>query len=332
MIIIKFDETLLNLSAKEMYSGPILDVVIMDKLRAKFEGRCEKNVLILKILEMTKRSGCIMSQNTLEGAGSVNIQFKAEAMVYNKGDILVGCEILKIERGGKIICIHEMAIVTIEGNRALQSLKPGQKISVIVDNSSYPYGKNKIMIYGIPYVYSFRFEIYKLSAVVQNENLELISKKLHQIEEEIKLQTNKKRLNYFNEVYYPFKISWEQYKKKADLGKVDIIDLIKFSKDVITGKFNENMAVFRHPLIDKSTTDLFAVKEADLHNLKSDLINTDTYGVTIVSEDASIVVLKLLNEYLNHMRAMNELAILFNVDKDLESHNNVWNIYQKIKK
>src|SRR5579883_1448026 len=166
MKIIKIYETVINLSAKEMYSG--IDDVIMNRLKKRFEGKCEKNSLITKIIGIRKRSKCVMAKSRLEGDGDVNVQFIAESIVYNDGDILTGCEVQRIERGNRIICKNDMAVINIKGNRNLQSLKAGQKITIKITSVSYLKDRDKITIYGVPYSYSYKFTMF--STLIDKSN------------------------------------------------------------------------------------------------------------------------------------------------------------------
>lgn len=339
MKIIKIYETVINLSANEMYSN--IDIIIMDKLRQRFEGKCEKNSLITKILGIEKRSKCQLAKSRLDGSGDVNVQFKSEAVIYNDDDILTGCEVQRIKRGNKIICKHDIAVVNIKGNRNLQSLKPGQKINIRISSVSYLKGRDKITVYGVPYSYSYKFIIYSTIIDVSKislENIEILKKKLQEIDNEYKLyeQSDQKSVKFFNDVYYPFKESFEDMKKTLKNSKILLIDVYDLTKKLInyaTNKSETNIFLIRHPIIDKSTPIIFKIEESDLKSgISGDLLNPTSYEIEIVKENITFVLLNFLNDYLSHIKVIREMTEIYITETDIESNSNIWGIYNRLKK
>lgn len=338
MKIIKLYETVINLSATEMFSK--IDLVVMDKLKQRFEGKCEKNSLIVRILEIVKRSKCKLAKSRLDGSGDVNVRFTAEAIIYNDDDILTGCEVQKIERGNKIICKHEIAVVNIKGNRNLQSLKPGQKITIKIVSVSYLKGKDKITIYGVPYSYSYKFIIYSTTidpSSISFENIEVLKKKLQEIDEEAKLyeKIDKKAVAFFNNTYYPFKESFDSFRKSISKTKIPLIDVYDLTKTLITSTKKDDQPVFlmRHPIIDKSTSLTFKLDDDDLKSKTiSDLLDPQSYEVEIVKENIAFVLLNFLNDYLSHIRILREMTEIYPAEKDIDDHSNIWGIYNRLKK
>lgn len=337
MKIIKIYETILNLSATEMYSN--IDATVLDKLKKIFEGKCEKNTLIINILGINKRSQCKMTKNRLDGSGDVNVQFKAEAIMYSENDILTGCEIQNIERGSKIICKHEHAIVNIKNIRNLQSLKPGNKLVVKILGVSYPKGKEKITIQGTPYTYSYKFTIYltDFSVDITDEQIVLIKNKLKEIDSEYELYKNSdtKLVDYFNNIFYPFKTNYDKYKKSFNNKKVDIINIYNMAQDLVNNKLKEKktLALFKHTLIDKSVPDVFSVLDTDLASgISGDLLNTELYEINIIKEDIILVLLTFLNDYLLHIKCIKEMTEVYDSEKEIENHVNLWTVYNRLKK
>src|SRR6185437_13766976 len=236
MHIIKIYETTLNITAKEMYFD--LDKVIMDKLREKYEGKCEKDSLIVKILGIDKKSFCRLSKSRLDGSGNIDLQFRAEAVVYNNDDILTGCEIQKIEKGNKIICKHEIAVVNIKGNKNLQSLQPKQKITNKIETISYLKGVDKITIYGVPYSYSYKFTLYLTNfKSISRENVEILANKIKEIDSEREKykSADKSSTKFFSNLYYPFKESFDSPEKKNLIknSKVELVNIYDLARKII---------------------------------------------------------------------------------------------------
>lgn len=321
MIITKTYETIINLSAKDMYLD--IDNILLIKLKSQYENKCEKNSLIIKILDIVKRSNIIMSKSRLDGSADVSIQFRASSIIYNENDILTGCEVQKIDRGNKIICKHENAVININGGKQLVSLRAGQFITIKVISVSYIKGVNKITVYGSPYSYSFKFYIYNIKPKIFQEDIIILKSKLQEIEEELILHKNIdiKHYNFFNETLYPYKIMYH----KAE----NSINMIELTKSIIENNEVKPKLIARHPIIDKNTTDILVL---DKNYEKSELFNLEKYKFDIIDENIAIVLLNFLNDYLMHIRAIREMTEIYKTEKDIEQHSNIWNIYQKIKR
>lgn len=326
MKLIKIYETAINLSAVEMYQG--VDLVVSEKIQKYFVGKCEKNSFIINFLGIEKISHCRMNKNLLDGSGQVSVQFKAEAIVYNDDDILTGCEVQQIVKGNKIICKYENAIINIKGNKNLQSLKSNQKLTIKVITVSYLKGKDKITIYGIPYSYSYKFNIFLTNSdkkEISGENMEIINAKISDIQEEIKLisEINKKTYEFFNEMYYPF----TQNKNISSEPGFEIISILDFVKKL--DNTSKKIILIRHPVIDKSTPNIMLYqKDVDLN---SKYFNTKYFEFKLITESLDFVILNILNDYLSHIKAIKEMCSVYPTDMDIENHNNIWNIYRRLK-
>lgn len=337
MRIVKIYETIINLTAVELFTN--IDATVMDKLRKRYEGVCYKSSLIMKILEITKRDPPKLAISRLDGSGDVNVQFTAEAIVYQEGDILVGCEVVRVERNNRIICKYANAVINLRGNRNLQSLKPGQLITVLVEGTHYTINHDKITITALPYAYPSKFTIYFTTLNPKNisfEQLQLIKDKLNDIDEEYKKysQAPTRIVKVLNETYYPYKTPFSA-KQKLDkyLGLDDIYEiasqLVKSDKKTATTE----IGLARHPFIDKSTPHVLTVGTELLANpSSSDLLNAETYAITAVKEAPGTVVLTLLDDYLGYLRMVREAAELYQTEKLWNEHSNIWRIYDSMKR
>lgn len=313
MKIIKIYETLINLSAIEMYQG--IEEVVISKIKKNFIGKCEKNSLIINYLDIVKMSNLRLLNSVLDGSGQVSVQFKAEAIIYEEGDILAGCEIQKIEKGNKIICKTENAIINIKGNKLLQSLKTGQKIAIRIDIVSYLKGEDIITIYGSPYSYSHKFTVFKVSEnPILPEEEEIIKIKLQEIKKIEEIPVDNKKFQYFSEIYYP-------YTEPYNPGKY------KNLKNILTLKPEVGKYYVRHPIINKSIPEVFYYSEFPSDNL----FNTNVYEIKIVEETPGFIITHFLTDYLNYIKFIRDTCNIFKTDQEIESNSNIWNIYQKIK-
>ena len=343
MKIIKVYETIINLSAVELFSN--IDEVVKNKLEKRYENKCEKNSLIIRILDIVKRSECKMAKNRLDGAGDVDVQFRAEAIVYNDDDILTGCEVQRIERGNKIICKHERAVINIKGNKNLQSLKPGQKITIKISSVSYLKSRDKITIHGVPYSYSYKFIIYSTTlSNITMENMEILKKKLQEIDDEYKLyeQSDKKLVKFFNDMFYQYKKKFDDTKNDFESSKIHLLDVYELTTKIIQDKNpdkyletkpNDELYLFRHPIIDKSTPLICRLNESDFKKgISGNFFDTEVYNIEVVKENIVFVLLNFLNDYLCYIRIIKEMTAIYPTEKELENHNNIWSIYNRLKR
>lgn len=340
MRIVGLYETILNLSGgTDLWQN--IDDVILDKLRKKYEGRCEKNTLILKILGIKQRSKVEMAISRLDGSGDVNVQYTAEAIIFPTGDIITGCEIQKIERAN-IICKYQHAVIKIRNTQHLQSLKPGQFLTVKVLDAIYTLGRPHVTVTAVPYSYTFNTTVYITTLdpkSISFENIELLKKRLEDIDQEYKLyeEANNKIVERIANTFYPFKTPYQGAKMKLPEGISlgDIYDLTKKlleSKPSASGSI-EPVALSRHPIIDKSTSHVLLIDVAAFKKgITTDLFDPAQYGVETVNENAGEVLYKLLTEYWIYIRMLRESAEVFTSEKIMEQHNNLWSIYLRIKR
>lgn len=329
MLITKVYETIFNLSPREMFMD--IDQILIEKIKKRFENKCEGNSLIVKFLEIITRSNCRVSKSRLDGSGDIDVKFKAEAIVYNENDVLNNCEVQKIEKGTKIICKHERAVIVIDTKKILQSLKPGQKIPVKVGSVSYIKGNDKITIYGSPYTYSYMFNIYIANVNnIYQEDIDMLKIKIEQINDELEKhkKIDKKAYEFFDELLYPF-INKIDYKKELTKNsKNKFLDCIELAKNIEKEQVSKRIFC-RHTIIDKSTPDII---ELDSEKQNNEFFDPEKFGIKIINENIIFILFSFLNDYLTHIRAIREMTEIYNTEKDLEQHNNIWNIYKSIKR
>jgi DNA-directed RNA polymerase subunit E'/Rpb7 len=115
MDIQRIYEKTLNLRPDEMYTKN-LDDFILKKLREKYNNRCENSTFIKEIKSIVNKSMIKMAKDQLDGSGQINVQFLADAVVYEEGSVIVGCEIKKIEKTESIACEYGNLIIFIKPN------------------------------------------------------------------------------------------------------------------------------------------------------------------------------------------------------------------------
>lgn len=323
MKITKVYETIINMTATEMYSGDI-DAVILGKLQQRFNGKCEQNSLIIDVNRIVKRSKIQIAKNQLDGIGNLNVQYEATAMVFMPGEILTGCKIQRIE-ASNIFCSHPQAVVSIKASGLLRSLRVGQMISVRINSVSYIKGREKLSCIGSPYSYPFKqvdVLVVDPGAIITTENTEILRRKLYEVEEEFKLrqQADPKLIKFFSDTFYPFK----QFKSEDFKGLVDAVDYCR--KILDKPPASSETCIIRSPRIDKSTRFIIIY---DLDHI--DDLGLKEFDIQLVKEDFTAAMLIVLNDILNYGRMIREMTDVYPTEKDIDQHSNLWTIYGDFK-
>jgi hypothetical protein len=330
MKIKKTYETVLNLSPVEMYSN--IDEIVLHKLKENFEGTCKENSLIVKILEIVKRSKCRISKNHLDGSGSVNVLYTAEAITYQPGDILSVCEIMRVEKNHKILCKYdEHTVAWINGGKALRGLRIGQKISILILGTKYGKEKNSIIVYGVPYVYPNKFYVFTASdssSDITGEDAVIIQMKMEELSRETEQfeKTNTKIKKFFSELYYPFR------KKASDIQST-------FSKQIKVEhleapiEIEKGLLYFRHPMVDKSTDVVLSISAENFKKQEdNEIFHPDMFKIEMIEESSIRILLYMLDDYIKFIHLIYELCIAFETEESISEQSNIWDIYKRVKK
>jgi hypothetical protein len=327
MLIEKKYEIVKNLAAIEMFGD--IDQIILDKLRREFEGRCRENTFIVKILKIVTRSSCRMVHDRLDGSGTVNVVFLAQAIEYKRGDILPNCVVKTIEKGHHIICTYgNHAVISIQGNKTLQSLRPGQRIPVLVRESNYPISHDKITVYGFPYTYPNRFIVYSLTHSLNEaprEDREILREKFREIVEETLAlgEVDAGARDFLIDVYYPYQ---QPFSPKSSVGdKLDLVSLTDYEDFAQAGA-----VLCRHRVIEKSTP--LVMRLPSITQLGPVQLFDEKYKFSVVFETPARALMDMMDDHLNFIRMLREMSGEFSTEEKRKTHENVWNIYRHIKK
>lgn len=142
-----------------MYSDPGR---LMSILKERFENKCYKGCLILKVLEIKRQSACVISNYK----GYIDVMFEVEAIEYNMGDIITGFRVIKVETIDNIdhIIAESTYCTTLVANRQLASIRVGQIILLEVVATRYAIGASKIAVSTQPITRSAQATYYKVNA------------------------------------------------------------------------------------------------------------------------------------------------------------------------
>lgn len=211
--------TKLNIHAKDM--GKDIDDIVLDKLKNKYKGKCYNSALIMDISKITNRSQIEISKSRNDGSGDLSVEYESSIFIYEKGDIISGCEIKKISENGIIICssLYATIYIQITMQKTLLGLKDGNILPVIVTGVTYTTGQPKITVSAIPYTSSNEIIAYKpANTVLDLEQIEIIRLMIQTIDKEIELfetvkENDKTNFKYFTQMFYPFKKPFSEYRK-----------------------------------------------------------------------------------------------------------------------
>jgi hypothetical protein len=335
-------ETIVNLSPVENYSSNS-DLVIINKLRKVFEGKCYKSSLICKIIRIVRRGWIKPAQNLTDGSSDVNVTFEAESIIYNENDIITDCVVKNVERSGELICKSEYAAIHIRGNVMLRGIQTGQIIPVRVVSVRYSVGKDNITINGTPYFHPMTFFLYKTDITpgkVPTEVIELL-RSLHTKAQEAENRfgdLDPKLRKFFTETFYPFIESAEKFEATSEKGiqKLNIMNEVK--KYVEAGFDNaktEETPVFviRHPRIDKSSPTIYHMDESIFKNdvSKIAILDAKRFLIQAVHESYASILVNYLEEYISYLNMICEMISTYDTEEKRQAHKNVWAIYNKLK-
>src|SRR5271170_3359885 len=131
-------EIKLNVTPVDQYTATFTDdKYLLEHLKEKFENRCMDMTYVVAIKGILSRSMMTIDKSDLAGGAYIHVRFHAEAIVFSPGSILVGCEVINVERNEMIVCKYDNAIVRIKGNKNF-SPSEGDLVIVRVELVGYP--------------------------------------------------------------------------------------------------------------------------------------------------------------------------------------------------
>ena len=331
MRILKEYEVKLNLTSQQLFSGMLSDPQYMlNYIKECFEGKCLDGTFVTNIRAITERSMIPMDKNDLAGGGSPCCIFRAEAVVYPQGSIVVGCEVNTIERDGRIVCKHDNAIIHLKGDKRFSPNK-GDLIPIRVIGTGYPVGSINMNIAAQPFFIkpSFHMRLFEPSKLTTEEQ-DLINRKISEITDLKKAYEacDKKLVQFFEELFYPFKDP-PSAKNKFPF---DVVNLITLATKGDKSIKNEPMILSRHSAIAKSSTDVVLLDVATAKNLpESPWCDKTRIDCQVVPAKYSITLLEMLDDYCSFLGFIVQCCEVYNTEAIRKKHQKIWTIYNQIK-
>lgn len=316
MIITKDIETGLDLPNPILvYSN--LNASVMGILRSRFENRCYKECLILKINKIKAMSDCIIAHEGNRTYGKIAVTFEVEALIYAIGEPIHGCKVTSRDQKNMIICKSDYANIFLNNHTQLSSIQIGQIISIRVGAIKYLPGSTSININAYPYYKHPDPILYHINIQQWNDKemafMEPIVSKIKELEEEVNKIKKEEKFKFFKSLIYAYK---NPPADPSNSLKISLFDILSQNGDKLRGYYCRDV---RLPL-DEPVVYYFQVEpSADLN-----------YKAENCSSLNSLVA--IFEDYYENLKTLVDLYKIYNTDLLVESHKNVWLIFVKNKK
>lgn len=302
---------------------------IIELLNKKFKGRCFGGVYILEVTGILLRSRLMGKNKSLNGDVYLDVKFEADAIVYEKNDVIHNCKIIQINNNGTIHAKSKYSSLYIKNAGGITLFKEGDNIISIVNNVQYNPFESEILITAVPLLVIPKKSTIFLIKDSKDQSSDL--KEVHgksiedlatyydsmafSIEEHSKLKKlYPKSFKIFRELLYPFKSA-----KKYSFGKS-----IQISKDNLE-KIAYDEYIYRpYSFLDD---DLFYVlKKTGINEVKK--IFPDTSVIEISKEG---YIKKVINEYIKNLHTLNEFIENYKDDESIKDGLKIWTLYKLTK-
>lgn len=293
---------------------------LMNIISDRYIGICYQGCLIKSITRIVKHGTIEINQDGNPDMGHICVIFDVVGVQYSKGEIISGCNIDNVDAKNAIICSNENASIILlphDTKIPLTSLRKDQKISIRVVESKYNIGARKISVMGWLMVPTRNCIIYKYTPKVTADTRSYLSDIIEAVKaEETKIQELKskkpKGFEFFSQLLYAYP---DEQKPPTGAKTASIFD-------VIDGKVKEGAFITRDPRIQPTSSSVH------VYSATSSL----PPGSKMHPEpnDKNILLI-LLGDYLNHLRAVREMVEVYDSPEMMTSHANLWRIYGKAK-
>jgi len=271
---------------------------ILTILRNMLVGRCFHGCYVRSVNKLIRKSHCEINQDGLLHLATISVVFEVTALVYNPGDIIVGCTVIK-RHDDLIICKGPHANIIINTNQEkikplMSGIQTGQLIPVRVGQALYNPNGEAISVNGVPFTF-MEPDCYRISAEKSSKYDEFIAIILAQIAEEDA--------------------------RMADL-KAKFGDKYKFFTTIMSPK-GAPKAGKKLREFGPKVGDIVSRGAADDYNV----VDNATKCINLSFDDAAF---KLMNDYLKFTKMINDSVEAYD-DQAVLSHENIWKMINRIK-
>jgi hypothetical protein len=313
MLIQKPLETRLDFADPLDIIDPDIIGLCMRHLTEKYVGKCYMSCLIVKINKILRHSLRYMSKD-LSGSAYISVTFEVDAIVYTKGEILNGCQIVKIESDGRIHAKSKHAGIQIRQDTSLINIyKEGQIVPFVVNRVQYNPAQNAASVEAVPFAPVFLDNVtYAVGKPLDEEGLLRIRdlfRKIERLKTDIKtLDSNsQKALGFFQDLVYP-------YKKDTYFVEANATELVLTWDSVkkISGYICQ-------PVESK-------IQSGVIYHFK------DRPEGIVCEENLVSILDKFLSNIIRHYQTMIELVETYPTFAKVQEYKDIWRMYNMLKK
>lgn len=302
MIIDKVIRTRVNIDNPVNFCADV-DTNIRNYLSNIYKNKCFKECFIIDVVDILNRSDCFTSADS----SHLDVTFLAKAVVYSKGDILVGCTI-KQKKKEFILCGTETENIYIDHNPIIDALQEKMIVPVVVSDVIYVPYSNKISMSGSIFLLEKQYMSYKVKSIELDESAIDDLNKLIIAENERTKKIDPKIYKVISETVKAYPTG-----TKSDHSEFDL-------KELRGLKLND--VVFRDPRTDlsKHTFHLFNESIADSSHPEP------------VELNLTEVVTSIYTDYYKWIKFVNDMCDTYNTEEKLKEHRVLWTILASRKK
>lgn len=313
MIIQKSLETKLDLTDPSDILDPGIKAVCFKHLKERYVGKCYMSCLILKINKILRHS-CRYMSSDLSGSAWVTVNFEVDGIIYNRGEIITGCHIAKIESDGRIHATSKFAGIQIRQDSSLMNIyKEGQVVPFIAKRVKYNPAQSAISVEALPFTPIFPkpvvYEIGKPLGDYDKERIKYLFERLESMKketQELDSSEKKKAYSFFQKLLYPFK------KNKRFESK-------EFEKKKLTWENVQNVSGY----ITQPRESKFSDEEFFVSNSKP---KYDTKKVDLV-----FALDLFLNRLIRHHEILLEFVKTYPTFAKVQEYKDIWRMFNMLK-
>lgn len=286
---------------------------LMSILVSEYENRCFRSCFVRKVLRILQYSECVIAQEGDRCNGKMNVKFEVEAIVYHRGEIINGCIVKNKDRSGVIIAASPNASIFLNTHPSLATVAVGQIISVRVGNAEYRHGYSAVSVNAIPFIFTKEYPVYYMPRdTLTPEELEFLRDPLTKIEAEEQLlaeisKKNAKQKEFFETLLYAYKADQPAPPKAV---AIDVLAAVR--KNSGLGGY-----LARDHRLRPNTPQVYKYASA------KEVPNDD--AAKIRKEIAPVdAILTILEDYASTLRTVREMMTIYNSEKLMTDHKNVW--------
>lgn len=301
---------------------------ILRILTDRFVGRCLRMCYVQKIVRVLALSPLTISSDGAPDFGTVCVQFEVSAIVYVPGEIINGCRVVSKEalRGisDTIICSTEHADIQLNNIPLIESVRNDQLISVRVGEAKYTLGSPRVAINATALVLSKVPTVFKFSPALFPADFADFIEGFFDKFEELRARADSLRAKnqqawaVFEKMLYAYDTP-----QRAPSGAETVAIL-----DLIRNPPARECYLSRDPRVSPTSGDAYMYESEGVMRAAT----AATHAQIVDNVTAHTVLVSLLDDYYNMLRTVVEYVDIYSTQELLNSHRNLWLIFNAMKK